>query len=180
MDPPVRGLLGRSRPERRFAKGPPTLPFRPAVFDTDGMDELSTAEPGMAERGMAELNEDECWSLLGRNSVGRLAVSINNRPDIFPVNYRVDDETIVIRTAAGFKLAAAAMNSHVAFEVDELDEMRHSGSSVVVRGDAVEIERLEELLEAERLKVEPWAGGSKPRFIRLTPSAVTGRRISHR
>lgn len=127
--------------------------------------------------GLYELTEDECWLLLGRNTVGRLAVSINNRPDIFPVNYRVDDETIVIRTAAGIKLAAAALNAHVAFEVDELDEMRHTGSSVVVRGSAVEIELLDELLEADRLKVEPWADGSKPRFIRLTPSAVTGRRI---
>ena len=109
------------------------------------VDQVTDSRP---QGSLEELTIDECWDVLGRRSVGLLAVSINNRPDIFPVNYRVDDETIVIRTAAGIKLAAAAMNQHVAFEVDELDDMRHTGSSVVVRGMAVEIEALDELLEA--------------------------------
>ena len=126
---------------------------------------------------MEELPEDECWRLLRRSSVGRLGVSIENRPDIFPVNYRVDDETIVVRTAAGLKLAAAALGAGVAFEVDALDEMTHTGWSVVVHGTADEIVRLEEVLEADRLIVEPWARGPKNRYLRIVPSAITGRRI---
>ncbi|MGH1489151.1 MAG: pyridoxamine 5'-phosphate oxidase family protein [Acidimicrobiales bacterium] len=127
---------------------------------------------------LEELTADECWRLLARQTVGRLAVSVNNKPDIFPVNHRVDDDTIVIRTAAGMKLAAATLATAVAYEVDDIDEMRHTGSSVVIRGQAIEIENLDELMEADGLKVEPWAGGSKNRYLRIVPSHVSGRRIS--
>lgn len=130
------------------------------------------------ERDLEDLTVDECWMLLAKKSVGRLAVSINNKPDIFPVNYRVDDDTLVIRTAPGLKLAASTLGEGVAFEVDDLDEMRHTGTSVVVRGSATEIERLDELLEADDLKVEPWADGPKNRYIRITPSHISGRRIA--
>ncbi len=88
------------------------------------------------------LSEDQCWPLLARKEVGRLAVSIRNQPDIFPVNYRVDGETIVVKSAAGLKLAAAGLGEGVAFEVDAIDELHHTGWSIVVRGVAREIESL--------------------------------------
>lgn len=132
----------------------------------------------MSDTGeLEELDVDECWRLLRRKDVGRLAVSIQNRPDIFPVNYRLDEETIVIKTAAGQKLAAATLGAGVAFEVDGLDEPDHSGWSVVIRGTATEVENLEELLSADRLLIEPWARGSKPRYLRIVPEHVTGRRV---
>lgn len=124
------------------------------------------------------LSTDECWQLLAKASVGRLAVSIENRPDIFPVNYRLDEETIVVKTAAGLKLAAATLGQGVAFEVDSLNEMAHTGWSVVVRGNAEEIEQLEELLDADRLLIEPWAGGPKNRYLRITPTDIEGRRVA--
>ena len=127
--------------------------------------------------GLEELTIDECWNLLGNKTVGRLAVSINNQPDIFPVNYRVDNETIVVRSAAGLKLAAATLGTAVAFEVDALDDMRHAGWSVVLKGPAGELNDLGDVLEAEALKVEPWAEGSRERYFRITPEHVTGRRI---
>ena len=129
------------------------------------------------DTGLEELTEDRCWQLLASRSIGRLAVSINNRPDIFPVNYRIDDETIVVLTAPGLKLAAATLGVGVAFEVDELDELRRTGWSVVVHGTAGEIERLEDLMEADELRVEPWADGIKHRYIRIVPTKVTGRRV---
>lgn len=127
--------------------------------------------------GLEELTEDLCWGLLSRKHIGRLAVSIEGKPDIFPVNYQVDAETIVVKTAPGLKLAAAVLGHGVAFEVDSLDEFHHAGWSVVVRGTAVEIEDLEELLEADRLLIEPWARGAKNHFVRINPQFVTGRRI---
>lgn len=123
------------------------------------------------------LSEDRCWQLLSRKQYGRLAVSIQGRPDIFPVNYRVDDETIVVKTAAGLKLAAATLGTGVAFEVDAIDEIAHSGWSVVVLGTAVEIENLDELLEADRLLLAPWAGEGKNRYVRIQPEQVTGRNL---
>ncbi len=124
-----------------------------------------------------ELDHAACWARLGSRRVGRLAVSANNRPDIFPVNYVVDDKTVVVQTAPGFKLAAAVLGSGIAFEVDDIDEANHSGWSVVVHGTAEEIESVEGLLAAEDLHIEPWAAGAKNHFIRIEVDEITGRRI---
>ena len=80
------------------------------------------AEPEVNRvRDPETLGPMECWLLLGQSEVGRLAVAIRNRPDIFPVNYAVDGESIVINTAPGTKLAAAVLGRSVAFEVDLID-----------------------------------------------------------
>ncbi len=134
----------------------------------------ATPEP----RELTELSTKECWEVLGRRSVGRLAVAISYEPDIFPVNYGVDDATIVVRTAAGLKLAASVLGRAVAFEVDEVDEEQRIGTSVVVRGRAVEIERIEEVVEVERLGLEPWAAGARDRYLRIVPTHISGRRIA--
>ncbi|MGI9614003.1 MAG: pyridoxamine 5'-phosphate oxidase family protein [Acidimicrobiales bacterium] len=132
---------------------------------------MGTAEP------IEVITEAECWRLLAEHTVGRLAVSIANRPDIFPVNYVLDDDTVVIRTAPGLKLAASSLGVGVAFEVDAFDEAAHVGWSVVVSGQAVEIDDDSERVNIERLGIEPWAAGSKTRYLRVIPEQVTGRRI---
>lgn len=123
------------------------------------------------------ITEAECWRLLAEHTVGRLAVSIANRPDIFPVNYVLDDGSVVIRTAPGLKLAAASLGVGVAFEVDAFDEAAHVGWSVVVQGAAKELSDDAERTRAEDLGIEPWAAGSKSRYLRVIPEQVTGRRI---
>jgi nitroimidazol reductase NimA-like FMN-containing flavoprotein (pyridoxamine 5'-phosphate oxidase superfamily) len=125
--------------------------------------------------GVVELSESECWGLLREAPYGRLAVAINNRPDVFPVNHLVDGNTLVFRSAAGTKLAAAVLGRAVAFEVDG-----HEGRdawSVVVKGSARLVERLEEYLDAEQLPIEPWFGGSKPNIVRIEVDEVSGRRF---
>ncbi len=123
------------------------------------------------------LDEDQCWAHLATRQVGRLGVSVANKPDIFPVNYVLDGRTIVVQTAPGFKLAAAVLGQGVAFEADEIDNGTRSGWSVVVHGTATEIESLEELLAADDLDLEPWAGGQKNHFLRIEADEITGRRI---
>ena len=131
--------------------------------------------------GLETLSEPECWALIDHTTVGRLAVAIDGQPDIFPVNYTVDRTgdrpSVVIRTAPGTKLAAAVLGRGVAFEVDATDEERHRGWSVVVRGHAREIEKLEEYLDAAELPVEPWAEGTKAHYVRIEPTEVSGRRV---
>jgi hypothetical protein len=68
----------------------------------------------------------------------------------------------------------------VAFEVDALDDLQHTGWSVVVRGTATEVEEPEELIELNRLLVEPWAGGAKSHYLRVIPATVSGRQIPGR
>ncbi len=59
------------------------------------------------------LDADECWRLLRTTSVGRLAVSVSDMPDIFPVNYVVSNGHMLFRTAPGSKLAHVAVNKQV-------------------------------------------------------------------
>ncbi len=129
--------------------------------------------------GLEEIHEEECWQLLERHPIGRLGVAIANQPEIFPVNYVVDGRSIVFLTAEGTKFAAAVLGQSVAFEIDAADPLFHTGWSVVVRGRAQEIERLDDLVAAEELPLRPWASGRKTRYVRITPEVVTGRRIVH-
>ncbi|MGE2716408.1 pyridoxamine 5'-phosphate oxidase family protein [Mycolicibacterium litorale] len=121
------------------------------------------------------LTEDESWSLLSSMTLGRLAISVRGQPDIFPVNFVVQRHTIVIRTAEGTKLAAAMTNGQVAFEAD--DHNAEQAWSVVVKGRAKVLMYADEIAEAERAQVLPWTATTKRRFLRITPTEITGRRF---
>ena len=127
--------------------------------------------------GLIEMTVAECWERLKSASVGRVAVTVGSTPDIFPVNFRVRDGEIVIRTEAGTKLAAATLMTSVAFEIDEIDPGRHTGWSVVVKGRGREPHQLEELMALDELGVEPWVKAPKTRWLAITPHEVTGRRV---
>ena len=127
--------------------------------------------------GMEDLGVAECWSLLRREEVGRLAVSIADHPDIFPINFLVDGESIVFRTAAGTKLAASVLGRGVAFEIDGYDPIAGDAWSVVVKGYAREIEHMLEYFDADDLPLFPWHTSVKPNIVRVTPDIITGRRF---
>ena len=133
--------------------------------------------PVTTRDGVEILPPHECWALLRSAEVGRLAVSIMNRPDIFPVNHIVDHGSLVFRTAEGTKLAAAVLGTAVAYEADGYDAVRGEAWSVVIRGQAVEIERIHELLAATDLPLFPWHASPKGRFVRIEPESITGRRF---
>ena len=67
----------------------------------------------------------------------------------------------------------------IAFEVDDLDEERSAGWSVVATGQA-EIVRDEgelDLLRERGLEPRPWAVGLRRTYLRLTWSAISGRAV---
>jgi len=132
----------------------------------------------MDERQQATeiLSESECWELLGEAAVGRLAVDIAGQPDIFPINFITDQGGIVFRSAAGTKLAGAVLNRFVAFEIDGYQPGDRTAWSVVVKGQARAIERMQEVFDAEDLPLFPWLAWDKPNFVRIEPMVVTGRR----
>ena len=123
------------------------------------------------------LDEPACWELLEGSTVGRLGVDVGGQPDIFPINYVVDHRSIVFRTGAGTKLAAAVLMRHVAFEIDGYDPDDRSVWSVVIKGFATELERLTEILTAEDLPLYPWVATIKPSFVRIDVREVSGRRF---
>lgn len=127
--------------------------------------------------GMEVLEPNDCWALVREAAVGRLAISIANHPDIFPINFVVDHGTVVFRTAEGTKLAGAVLGTAVAFEVDGYDGGKGEAWSVVIKGRAMEIQKLHDLFEAAELPLFPWHAAPKHRFVRITPDEITGRRF---
>src|SRR5918995_6229401 len=99
---------------------------------------------------MIVLDESACWALLRAADVGRLAIVVNYRPQIFPINYVVDHATVVFRTAEGTKLDWSA-GRDVAFEVDGYEPESGEAWSVVVKGLAREVKQMYEALEALEL-----------------------------
>jgi len=139
--------------------------------------EIATTEIATTEIATTEvLTVAACWQLLRESVVGRLAVTVDGQPDIFPVNHVVDHGSIVFRTGAGTKLAASIRRG-VAFEVDGYDTSDATAWSVVVRGVGHDIWEKDESIHALALPLLPWHEGSKPRFVRIEPTSVTGRRL---
>lgn len=122
------------------------------------------------------LTARECWDRLREVQVGRLAVTLADGPDIFPVNYLTDHGTVVFRTGAGTKPAAIEADARVALEADGVVD--GVAWSVVIRGRAELIKRPDEILESFSLPLTPWQGGKKDQFVRIVPDVVSGRRFA--
>ena len=118
---------------------------------------------------------------MATQDVGRLVVVDGGRPLIFPVNYALDGDTPVFRTASGTKLWAST-GSSVAFEVDHVDSETKTGWSVIVHGTAHEVTAFDPSdlqYRVAGLPVLPWTPGDKPSVVRIEPRLITGRRIRH-
>ena len=129
------------------------------------------------ESTVVELSESACWALLRTTSVGRLAVWVDDHPDIFPLNYAVDHGTVVFRSRAGTKVSATLSDAPVALEADGYDPETKEAWSVVIKGRAEEIKDGPDLLETVELPLFPWQAGDKGRFIRIVPTTTSGRRF---
>ena len=58
----------------------------------------------MDEDIVTELSPDECWEMLRGEEFGRLAFRLVDEVHITPINYAVDGDTLLFRTAEGGKL----------------------------------------------------------------------------
>src|SRR4051812_40764712 len=129
--------------------------------------------------GVEVVDTAECLRLIASEEVGRLAVVSGGQPHVIPVNYVVDGDTIVFRSADGTKLQAA-LEGPVAFEVDHFDRAGRGGWSVVVHGRAEVVTAAAPPADAARLiglAPEPWADFPKEHLVRILPRSFTGRRI---
>lgn len=122
---------------------------------------------------VARMSVDECWQMLARTQLGRLATYVGGEIEIFPVNFVVNDKTVVFRTAPGSKLLELTVNPRVAFEADEHDDS--SAASVVVKGTASRVELQKEIDAADALPLVPWIPTLKHVWVRITPTSVSGR-----
>lgn len=124
-----------------------------------------------------ELTDDSCWELLRLESFGRLAVSSENRPQIFPVDYYADGTDILFRTGAGTKLRDLAANEAVAFEVDL--RSRTESWSILVSGVARVVTEPYEIARADRAPLPSWIPVAPYVYVKIAPTSVHGRRFVH-
>lgn len=121
------------------------------------------------------LTDEECWEFLRSQEFGRLAFHLAEQVHITPINYAVDDETLLFRTSEGSKLLAVVMNPDIAFEVDEYDE--DTALSVILRGTARLLEEDEEH-RAENVPLRPWVPTLKYNVVEIRPTELSGRRFA--
>ena len=122
------------------------------------------------------LGPEECWALLEGVPVGRLVVVMAGEPDVFPVNFAVDDRGLVVRTDIGMKFFAAEQRGRAALEVDHWDA--ETGFTVVARGTLRVLTDPAERAHAESLDPHPWLDTPKAHLIRLDVEEITGRRFT--
>jgi nitroimidazol reductase NimA-like FMN-containing flavoprotein (pyridoxamine 5'-phosphate oxidase superfamily) len=117
---------------------------------------------------------------LGSTPIGRIAFSVDALPAVVPVNFLLDGDHIVFRTAPGSKLDAAVRDAVVAFEIDQIDLKSRTGWSVLVVGrcshetDPAVVERLRDLA------LESWMPDDRCHFVRIRCEQITGRVLDGR
>lgn len=123
--------------------------------------------------GLEILSDKECLRLMAMVPVGRLVFTQGGLPAVRLVNFLLDGNTVIFSTADGDKYRAAERGDVVAFEVDAIDQDRHSGWTVTAIG------HLSTVTEDEQadLPLRPWAPSHTRHLIRLGIESLQGRRI---
>ena len=133
---------------------------------------------GVGEVRWQELTQHDGFGLLAGQQLGRVVLVDDRGPLALPVNFVVDQHSVLFRSDEGTKLEVASRGARVAFEVDGIDAATRTGWSVLVRGEAIEVTDPAELARVRRLPLSPWAPGAKTRYVRILPTVLTGRRIA--
>lgn len=128
-------------------------------------------------KGLEVLPPTECLRLLGQAPIGRIVFTEQALPAVQPVHYALDGDSVVIRTTVGSKLAAAARNSIVAFEVDQIDAGHEVGWSVTVVGHAEMVTEAKEIDRLAGLALHSWSPAEPTHFIRVRMEMIRGRRL---
>jgi nitroimidazol reductase NimA-like FMN-containing flavoprotein (pyridoxamine 5'-phosphate oxidase superfamily) len=134
---------------------------------------------------LEELDEAECLRLIASGGIGRIGYSGRYGPTVMPVNYQLYEGTIVFRTTPDsttdedLRTGIANAEYKVAFEIDDFDTAARTGWSVLIQGSAHHVESEAERASVAGAGVDPWPGGDRELFLRINPTRVTGRRVSH-
>jgi nitroimidazol reductase NimA-like FMN-containing flavoprotein (pyridoxamine 5'-phosphate oxidase superfamily) len=123
--------------------------------------------------GVRVLDADGCWRLLAAHDIGRFAVRIDDRIDLFPINYLVHDRAVYFRSAPGSKLVDLGHSPEVTFEID--GQSAHHVWSVVIHGVASMLLTDAEVDESGLRALRTWYPSDKFNYVRITPTTVTGR-----
>ncbi|MFJ3921766.1 helix-turn-helix domain-containing protein [Streptomyces sp. NPDC090022] len=143
-----------------------------------GADRVPGRSTARRDAVLVPLDESECRRLLGTHGVGRIAVFTPEGPAIVPVNYMVAGTAIAFRTSAQ-AVVARAVGTEVAFEIDHIDDVDADGWSVLAVGELEAATDDERQHLAVMARSQPWAGGIRTHWMKITPVRITGRRVVH-
>ena len=136
---------------------------------------VRTAETAPSAGHTESLEQAECWRLLTASTVGRLAVSDDEGPDIFPINYLVKAESLFFRSAPGTKIVSLTQRPAVALEIDGTEGGKRF--SVVVRGEAHRLNNDADIHASGVDTLPTQTGSDKWNYFEITPRTVTGIRF---
>jgi nitroimidazol reductase NimA-like FMN-containing flavoprotein (pyridoxamine 5'-phosphate oxidase superfamily) len=127
---------------------------------------------------LEHLARSECLELLATAHVGRVGFVVDGAPQILPVNYAIDGDSILFRTSEGSVLNQVSL-AKVAFEVDCIDDDAQAGWSVVVHGYGTDIaDAIDPTSERlRRLALVTWAPGERHQWFVIRPYTFSGRRL---
>jgi uncharacterized protein len=127
--------------------------------------------------GLEILHLGDCFGLLGSVPVGRIGFLAGGEVIILPVNFLVDGQDVVFRTAAGSKLSSIEVGHYVGFEADAYDSATETGWSVLVSGLAEIVDDEADAARLDARELRSWGEPADPVWVRIRPSSISGRRI---
>ena len=125
---------------------------------------------------LSDLDHAHCERLLRGGTFGRIVVVTPHGAEIVPVNYAVDADTIVVRTASDGLLARHGDGAELVFEIDFVDHERWQGWSVVARGTGAVVHDLPNAGSGGP-RIRPWPDGDHGSELRLTWTGLSGRQV---
>ncbi len=123
------------------------------------------------------MSRDECQRRLADGGIGRVILTVHALPTAVAVHFAIDGTDIVFRWAEDLPLSGRSGGSVVAFEVDEFDEVRREGWTIVVTGVATSVDDQGERATVAALNVDAWIAPVSGEFVRLPTTLITGRVI---
>jgi uncharacterized protein len=152
---------------------------RPADAERVKDDSVDAAGTGAGEHGLIELDRATSLELLAGLDVGRVAWADADRVMVFPLNFALDGEDILVCTPSREILAAVARHPVLTFQGDEFEPGVRTGWTVLVSGPAeeivapAEVERVMGLLSLWRDQHDE----APFRVLRIRAEQVSGRRL---
>lgn len=133
----------------------------------------------MHERHSHSLSRAQCEEFLAGAKIGRVILTEQALPTALPVAYSIDGSDIVFRTNDSTKMAATLKGTVIAFQVDHIDEQSGTGWSVVATGVATPVTDPTDEERVSGLGIQAWVESANARYIRLSPTIVTGQVITY-
>jgi nitroimidazol reductase NimA-like FMN-containing flavoprotein (pyridoxamine 5'-phosphate oxidase superfamily) len=141
-------------------------------------------DPRIWDARAEHLDEAECLRLISGGGVGRIGYNGRYGLTVLPVSYRLIGGSIVVRTPLGsttdedLRTGIRGADYKVMFEIDQVSHDAQEGWFVIIQGPAHHVEAYDDSLSAWVPAPRSSEFLSSEHFVRITPSLITGRRLS--